>query len=304
LLVALARAELLREQGDAAGALRSLDALATEPWPAWIRKAAAVDLLAARLYTRAALDDLAGAESRRAEYEALPRRSPSPTRDLRLYRSLAQLYARRADWAAADAANRKAVQAAARLYAQFATPHEHTRFAQAQAGLLAEARECLERLGRSHEDQHLRDVFPAPEDVQRRQQELRRRRASRWQRLAVGLVLVNLAVLAGLTAFLRFPQEGAGVPPAFPIPVPAWNYVRQFVRGASDRFGPVGGMFLGCLLTYTASAVVVLLPSLLLGRLVPALRHRGGGAALFLAILPWLIGIGYFLFSRARSLPP
>jgi WD40 repeat protein len=302
LLAAWTRADLLRDQGDPAGALRALDALPTQPLPAGVRGAVAAGVLASRLYARAALDDLAGAEALRAEYEAAPPKGVSAARDVRVYRALARLYVRREDWSAAEAAYRKALQAVGKLHALFHNPPEQARYAQAQAGLVDEARACLARLGKDKEDLVLREAVLAPEDVQRRRQAVVQRQQRRQRRSALGLVLVNAAVFAGLVAFL--PPRGAeplivrmpnGVQMEARPATTAWQHFFQLPLRAAARFGPSAAVFVVSLVLWTAVALVLLLLAAPTGRLIPALRQRAGKWALFLAILPWLIWVGWYL---------
>jgi tetratricopeptide (TPR) repeat protein len=158
-IAAWARARLLRGQGDEAGALRLLDSLAAGPLPAGAQEVCAIGLLASRLCARAEQDDTSGAEALRGEYEAAPRRLSCAASHLSVYRALGRMYIRRGAWEEADAAYQKALQAAGKLHAMFTSPAEQGRYGRAQEGLLAEAREFLERLGRGRRIGSCRTFF-------------------------------------------------------------------------------------------------------------------------------------------------
>jgi tetratricopeptide (TPR) repeat protein len=298
-----ARAGLLREQGDAAGALRLLDALAAGPLPAGARELSAIGLLASRLCARADKDNIAGLEALRAEYEAAPRGLSSAARDVRVYRALGRMYGRRADWAGADAAYRKAVQAAGKLYAMFASPAEQARYARAQAGLLAEAHDCLERLGSGQDDRHLREVFPARDEIERRRQTVLQQRGGRQRRLAWGMVVVNAAVLAGLATSLHLRGTVPDRRPSVWAAATLGDHLLHLVRRAAAHFGPPGAVLLVSLVLWTALAFVPLLFPPLIGRLFPALRHRGGLSAACLAALPWLVWLFCYLWLTLYPQP-
>jgi tetratricopeptide (TPR) repeat protein len=308
-LVSWVRAKLLREQGDAAAALHSLDSLAASPLQAAVREAGALGVLASRLRLRAELDDLAGAEALRAEYESAPRRLFALARNLSVYQALARLHGRRGDWAGADAAYRKALHSAGKLYSLFTTPSEQARFARVQAPLLTEARECLEQLGKGMEDQHLRDVFPNTEEIERRRGMELQKRATRQRRLALVLVLFNTIVLLGLVAIVHFRPTGpltVEVQPGVRFPArratTPTEYLLQLPIRAGAHFGPAGAMLLICLALWTTLALVVLPVAFLAGPLMPASRNGGGKWFLFLALLPWLSWIGCYLLTPLRPL--
>jgi tetratricopeptide (TPR) repeat protein len=307
-LAAWGRARLLREQGDAAGALRLLESLAAGPLPAGAQEVCAIGLLACRLCARAEQDDTPGAEALRGDYEAAPLRLSSAARHVRVYRALGRMYVRRGAWAEADAAYHKALQAAGKLHAMFTSPAEQARYARAEEGLLAEARDCQERLGRGPEDRFLRDIFPARDEIERQREVELRQRGRRRRRLAWGAVFVNAAVLAGLATFLHFRGPVSdGWPGDLGPPVRTAATLGDQLRQLSSRMrahlGPLGAVLLLSLALWTALALVPLLFPPLIGRLFAALRYRGGFSAAVLAALPWLIWLFLYLLLKLYSPP-
>jgi tetratricopeptide (TPR) repeat protein len=298
-LVAWTRAEVALERGEA-DAVKCLDELAAKA-PAGAR----VGLLAARLCAHAGLPDGAGVEELRAEYEAARGKAPSLTRDMRVYRALGRLYARAQDPTRAAAAYREAAAAAGKLHAAFSAAEEKARFARAQTDLLAEARECLQRGGEMEEAERLAGLFSPRGDAQKQAWAALEQRQRTHRRLGLGLAAVNLVVLAALSGLIVHVDSRATTPavvqvrglrlPLGPQVTLRDRLLQLPVRGDA-RLGPWCGFLLLSLAIWTALALLVAAGLWLGGRVLPALRRRGGMAVVNLALFPWLSVGGYVLF--------
>jgi tetratricopeptide (TPR) repeat protein len=301
-LVAWTRAEILLAQGDAAGALRLLDALAAAPAPQSLREESAVGLLASRLRARAALDDVAGSEALREELATTPRRLSSEARNLRAHQSLGRLYTRRGDFTKADAAYCQALEAAGKLYVMFTSPKNRARFAEVQAGLFAEANGCREKLKTFGQDQHLQEMSSLVAHMEHRRLARLQQSSRRLRRLAVGMILVNLVVLGSVAGWLLWKQATpvavnvAGkqlrLPRSWPPTQTAGDYLLLLPSLARTYISRNTAFFIVSLLVWTALATGHLLLYVIAGWFAPSFRQRGSLGTLALAALPWVTWVG------------
>jgi hypothetical protein len=299
-LAAWTRAEVALERGEG-DAVRRLDDLASRA-PEGLK----IGLLAARLCAHTTLPDGAGVEELRAEYEAARGKQPSASREMRVYRKLGGLYVRLSDPARAAAAYREALAAAQKLHASFSVAEEQERFARAQAGLLAEAREALLRTEETAEAERLTGSFSAGEDQERRKRAALEKRERGHRRLALGLVLLNLAALAGLIGLVVHADSRATGPALvevqpglrLPLRAPATlrDRVMQMPGRADARLGTWSSFLLLSLVIWTALALLYAVLLALAGRLFPALKRRGGMITVNLALFPWLTLAGLVVF--------
>jgi tetratricopeptide (TPR) repeat protein len=302
-LVRWERAALLLQQGNADAAVEALDALeasATGETRAEIGPA----LLASRLCARAALGDRDKAEALRAEYEAARRRHPSLARDVQVYRALGGMYSGLGDSDAAVAAYGEALRAAGALHAIFHTPEYQERYARAVATLLAEARDRLQPLGRGDEAAGLEELFRSASEAGRAK--MAKGRGDRLaRRIGLTLTLVNAAVALALIALVLWRHfQAVGSLPAGPpwLSAPtAGKYLRHCLLIARLHLGPFPSFFLAVLIAWTLSALAYLLLLRLAGRFIPALRHRGGGVAVTLAVIPWVAAAVVLLTTSVRD---
>jgi hypothetical protein len=304
-LTAWGRAELLLRQGHAAEASAALDGLAGHVLVA-TRPGLRLGLLESRLCARAALPDGDGVEPLRQEYERGRRRSPLATRDLRVYRELGRLHARREEWERAAVVYAKAVAAARRLHGLLANAEDRERFAQSQADLLDEAGACLRRLGRDAEAERLATAFPA-EAGKSSADDVRRRRGRLLQRLGWGVTAVNVLCAAGVVAAAWVLESRAAGPGT--VLAPTGEYLvlkhpptpREFLFGlplfVEARLGPSWDAFLVTLVVCALLVPLYAAARAAAGRLVPALGQRGRSAVLYLALAPWLSWAFWLLFG-------
>jgi hypothetical protein len=300
-LTAWGRAELLLQQGDAAAASAALDALDGHALVA-TRPGVRFNLLESRLCARAALPDGAGLEPLRQEHERHRRRLPLATRDIRVYRALGGLYARREEWERAAAAYGVAVAAALRLQGLLA-PADRGRFAQGQADLLAEAGGCLRRLGKDAEAERLTAALAAeavkpPEDAGLR----RGRRLHRlgWGLTAVNMLCVATVVTAAWVRELRATWPGTVLRPdgecvVLKHPPTLGEFLGGLPLFIEARLGPSWNFFA---ITVVVCALLVPLYAVgraAAGRLIPALARRGGSVVFYLALAPWLTWVFWLL---------
>jgi hypothetical protein len=217
-------------------------------------------------------------EKLRQEYDQLRRRQPSPTRDLRVFRALTRYHLRRLEMKKAAAACEVALAAALQVYESIGAVADQARFQQCQADLLIEAGLVFKLVGRPDLAEKAQSLFPPPGTIQRRQRERRWQRNRRFLHRGFGMALVQLFLgLAGLLVLLQFLAA------------------KQHL--VSLRFDTAWLVASIMLTLGSAIAVVTALVLGVLGRFVPSLRHKGGAAVFFLAILPWLwllgaVGIG------------
>jgi tetratricopeptide (TPR) repeat protein len=311
--VACARAEMLRDQGDAAGAIERLDTLAAQI-PVSVSPTVKGWLLAARLWARTSLSRGEGVEDVRAEYEA--RRSDQPAvRDLQVYPALARLYARLGDYAQAESAYREAIGAARKIHTLFASVEEQKRFDRAQACLLTEAGDCLRRLGKDEDAHRLQGLSLPPEELAHQKLAARQQRGRLHRRLGLALVLLNVVVVIAVVCLLLVINARATTPvmvmvePQLDLRMPMRqpqtlrDYALMLPFIASARLGKGTGFLLILLAACTALALVYALLLFLAGRLKPSLKGRGNAVLLLLAMSPW-IGWGsvfllYLLYTAA-----
>lgn len=264
-LVRWGRVELLLAAGDASRAAEPLDALSAEPLPAG-RPVVRAALLTTRLGVRAALDDAAGVEALRAEYEGLRRQAPSLSLDFRFYTALARYYAGREQWAAAQGACRPAMEAVRKLHEALTEAEDQDRFRNAQAGWREELKAVLEKAGKQEEAEGLDGLFAPAEELRRRRTETVEGKNRRWHRAGLLFSAVNL--LLGAAAFATF--------------------VVISLPNGDRRMGMVWGMLGLTLLLYAAVSLLYSLGLLIADRFTPWAREKGGKTTFTLAVLPWV----------------
>jgi membrane-associated protease RseP (regulator of RpoE activity) len=298
LLTTMVGAELLRQRGEAAEALRPLEALAAHPL---VRKRASLRslILAQRLVCYC---DLSGGdpEALLTEYAALPKLYRSLVVDADTFQSAARWRLRQGDGERAAQAYAQALTAVSALDATV-TGADRERFRLAKSDLLAEAQQCLRTLGRAEDAARLDAFFPSPEERTRQAKEARERLDARRARWGAALLGFNFAVILLILG-------AAGAVAIF------WPDVSRQAKGA-DLFGLLRqcfgffAMYLLVLLTF--STLFGALAGLVLGglgRLMKGAKGLAGICVLLCALTPWVMWLAvllmdFFLWATWRSGP-
>ncbi|QEH34983.1 hypothetical protein OJF2_35280 [Aquisphaera giovannonii] len=262
-LVSLHRAELKAADGDLAGHLADLDALASGE-AASRHPSLRTRLLAARLESEAIYSDVAEPAALVEGYERLGKVHVTPALDLRFYRAVARACLKRGDEAGAERAHRRALAAVKSLADLWVGPQERAHFLDVQAPLLAEIRENFEARGKVDETAALLAPLEAPHPAASVRAESASEREARLRRrgmrvLGLNVIVIFLAIV-GLLVTTPSP-EGRGLAP---IVVPVLMIA----------------MFTGLALVYAAFHFTI-------GRFIPALRRSGGAVILILALAGW-----------------
>ncbi|HBI44589.1 MAG TPA: hypothetical protein DDY78_17330 [Planctomycetales bacterium] len=301
LLTSRVGAELLRKRGEAAEALRTLEALTAHPL---VRRQASLRslLLAQRVVCHCDLSS-GDPEPLLAEYAALPKLYRSPVADVETFQSAACWRLRNGDGVRAAQAYARALTAVSDLDAKM-TGDDQERFRLAKAPLAAEAQQCLRALGRAEEAARLDSFFPSPEERVRQAQEVRGRRDARRARWGAALLSFNFAVIL-LTL------GGAGVEailwPGAPSVSPRHKGTELFDL-LREYFG-FSTLLLLVLLTF--STLFGALMGLVLGglgRLVKEVKGLAGIVVLLCAWTPWVmwlttLALDFSLWATWRSGP-
>lgn len=284
LYVLFARAELLIYQADVPGANAILDALECHPSiannPDWKGTMIAARILAA-VRTGEVVDHLADA------YEATMQEGPSPFNDLQLFPELAQFYARRENWPRAEAAHRNALAAAQKIHESIADPALQTCFRKSQEKLLAEVKNCLQRLGKTQEAEKLDELFALTAVEMKAQQsaEEKERRERRYLRAGLILHAVNFLCILGTAGFIYARQDLI------------WPHVSSSFPSLWGSFLIESGKYLGfwwgfCVFWLVPSECLSLIYGLLLctlGQWWTSLGKEKGINCFLLSLSPWLI---------------
>jgi hypothetical protein len=285
LLTAWYRAAKWLEQGEAARAVQTLDALTSDPLIVW-RPLLRVSLLAARVQARAALGDGDRVEKLLNEYQAQPAGRRSGEDDLQVYRSLGCFFLGRGDEARAVAAFRKALSALRQLDLALGEGPDRERFRACQAPLVAEAQACLRQAGQAEEADKLAAFFQSEEDLRRQRLEARRVRDRSKLRWGLRLTLFNL-FCAGLLL-------GFGV----------WTMLAQIAPKPGGLWDAVVIGWALLLWLLTAYLSVTLVYGALVGAVGlwrPSVRRGAGRTVLSLALLPWATAVGMLLVVGAMA---
>ncbi len=267
-LTAWLRAEARLRAGDAVGADAALAELEQNPVAA-SRPVLQLGLLADRLSAAAARGD---GDAVMELAEVLRRRqaeAPSLVREMQKATVLARYHAARQELPRAREHYLAALRIGSQLNRLFADADDQARFRRSREPLVAEAAQVLRQTGLAEQAERIEQFFPTPEQVQKAQEELRRRRDLQNLVRGVTLALVNL-ILTVLGAVL-------------------WVHVFLPPSYAEDR--RLAALSLTALLIVGGGAVLTLLVGgvvALLRRAVPLLQRGGGGLVLYLALLPWL----------------
>jgi hypothetical protein len=301
LLTSRVGAELLRQRGEAAEALRTLEALAAHPL---VRRQASLRslLLAQRVVCHCDLSS-GDPEPLLAEYAALPKLYRSPVADVDTFQSAARWRLRHGDSVRAAQAYARALTAVSSLDAKM-TGVERERFRLAKAPLVAEAQQCLRTLGRAEEAARLDGFFPSPEECVRQAREARGSLYARRARWGAALLGFNFAVILLMLG-------AAGAVAIFWPDAPG---VSRQAKGA-DLFGLLRqcfgffAMYLLVLLTF--STLFGALAGLVLGglgRLMKGAKGLAGICVLLCALTPWVMWqavllMDFFLWATWRSGP-
>jgi hypothetical protein len=263
LVVAAERLRMRIEERDARGALPELDKLLAHPVARAIPLVREY-LLELKLKACAELDDAGCAREVVTAYEARERPRRSPTRDLRVYKAIAGLYARRHDWASAEPAYRKGVEAVVSVLEFWPVAEEQRRFAERQSHFLDEVRECFRALDKPGEAEMLVAPVVAPEERQKKAADAKVARDRRLFRSALRLLLFDF-IAAGA---LLWAYPGPGAPESAAIAT--LIFVDLFCIALAATFllfyGTVGWFF-------------------------PRVRKRSGANLLSLGLIPWLSAI-------------
>ncbi len=192
LLTRRVRAELLRERGETAEALRTLESLTVHPL---VQSQGALRslFLAQRIVCHCDLSS-SDLEPLLAEYEALPKLYRSPVADVDTFQSAARWRLRHGDGERAAQTYALALTAVSVLDAKL-TGVDRERFRLAKAPLVAEAQQCLRTLGREEDAARLDAFFTLPEERIRKVREARERRAARRARWGAALLGFNFAAI-------------------------------------------------------------------------------------------------------------
>jgi tetratricopeptide (TPR) repeat protein len=267
-IVAWARAELLLHQGEAARAADSLDELAAHPILV-SRAALQAALRASQICARAAAGDAVEVGPLLNRYTARPYLPPG--QDLRVFTAVARFHAARGEWSDADAAYGRALEALRKLHETLAAvkPAWATRSLKRSADLLAEIRNCWERLGRPNSEARIAAHFPPAERLHKERAQGQQARNRRLHRIGLAINLLNLLIAIGIVIGLALAGPVRAGSPAAVARHPL------IVRAA-------------VLFLYAAIALVyaAILGVISLFRRQPA--SRGGRFTLFLAVLPWI----------------
>ncbi len=260
---AILRAALRSRTGDAAGALNDLDTLA-QTLGRRPRPNLAVALLEARIECVASLGDLQTLIMLCSEYERFRMKSPSLSRNVRVYARLARAHRERGDWSSANAANRIVLENIRVLAGSWIDPTERAKFLHAQAALFTEIRNGFVAEGKGEEAEQLLAPLESPEGSAASDRAAALRRERRRWRIGFGMLLVDVGVVAAVTLYFALTQNSIFSRDSGPLVVSA---------AMAGMFAIVAIVYLGFYLTAA--------------RFIPALRSRGSGVFLILSGLGW-----------------
>jgi hypothetical protein len=276
LLSALARIDFAVAQGDAKAALGVLNPL-TDSRQVKGRPMLQAEVAAARLITDASL----GVDNIASVRDACERdfsRSPSLTRDLRVYPALGRYYAKREEWQSAAAVYEHVLAAASELAAGFRDRSDQETFLKTQGGLIAEAGDCFRRLGPAAEQDKYQQALALSTYFKRQRDWALRTRSRRHNRWGLAITLFNVvcaAVVFALAAAMR----------------------RQAAAGTGTEPLLLLLSFVASVALFTTVIVLFRVVLFTLSLVRRDLRGAGGTATLVLSIAPWPTCLIVFLTS-------
>jgi len=228
-----------------------------------------IALLELRLLAQAALSETDAVAEILVQYEAIRRRRPSASRDLRVYKMLARLHAQKGDWARAELGFRKAVAAMRNISDLWVDESDQSRFLENQASFLNEGRVCFQMLNTSESFDVLVKPLLFAAQIRQQNADAASERDRRRHRLGMRIMLANLVFIVSLlvVGFLVDRRTSATI---FAVDL-------GFV----------------CLTSY---AGIYLIVRAAIARFYPHLRKNGGGVLLLLACAPWLYLLGLAIF--------
>jgi hypothetical protein len=265
--VAVARAKLQILRGDITGALAQLDKLKGNPLVRH-HSPLQIESVLARLSAAIAASDSKSATENLAQYHAARRQQPSPSRDLRVYRALARYFTEKEDWRNAAPAFRAAAVAIDEIASAWTDPADRARFLERESAFLTEARDRLRALGKPLDAERFIEPLLTVEAFERKLADVPRQRNRRRFRKGLWLMLAN--VCCSVAFVLTMGALGVYLGPG--------------------RRPPIGFLLVAfgfALCTILAATYLVF--HVLVGRLIPVLRGRGGSVVLALSCLPWFM---------------
>jgi tetratricopeptide (TPR) repeat protein len=231
-------------------------------------------LLMSVIVGRAALSDSESLESLLTEYEIARREHPSDSRDLKVYRAVAQLHARAADWIRAEPFYCRALAALEKLASLWIDLGERERFLRLHSETVEGARNCLLALGKLDEAKLRAEPLLFPEEAERRRLERQNVRDRRMRRLGRGLYASNAVIFCAELIWLAHALGGSR-PTAF---------------GTVVLFTMIPTGF--CLLATFLYSVVERIAD----RFRATERRNDGFVILALSWVPWVAAIGSIVF--------
>jgi hypothetical protein len=261
-------------QGDVLAAGAEFDALAARPIAR--RSVLSLWLLELRLICGVTRSDAPRIEELLAAYEKRRPKLPSASRDFRVYKAVARLFAGREDWPRAEPAYRRVVEAIVEISNEWVDIPERARFLERNAALVEEARNCLVAQGKTEDASRLGALVSDPAELERGRREGLQKRYRRLRRLGLRIMAGNLVASLGIifrVGWSAEPDEGLWV------------------------------LILMMLAFFTFSALIYLFCHWMIGLVFPRLRSWGGAIIVILACLPWLSAIILLLISLAGPGP-
>jgi tetratricopeptide (TPR) repeat protein len=273
--VAFGRARVLIRRGEISGALVLLEKITANPL---VRPHTPlrIESLVARLSAELAVLDTIAAKETFAEYQAARREQPSASRDLRVYRAVAQFFAQRGDSRNAAPSFQAAASAIESIAAAWNEPADRAEFLNRQTGFLTEAANCLRAVNQPEDAERLVEPLLSIEAFERKMVEVPREQNRR--RFRIGLWLILADFLCSLAFIIATLMVGVYLGPGRTPPMVFLLMVSLFAL-------------------FTIVAVVYLFFHVTIGRLIPPLRRRGGSVILVMAWLPWVSLIAAPLMS-------
>jgi hypothetical protein len=253
-------------RGDGSGALVHLDKITANPL---VRphKPLRIESLVARLSAALAVSDTSAAKEAFAQYQVARREQPSASRDLRVYRVVAQFFAQRGDSRNAAPSFQAAASAIESIASAWNDPADRAEFLNRQSGLLTEAANCLRAINKPQDAARLVEPLLSIEAFERKMAEAPRERNRR--RFRIGLWLILADVLCSVVFIIAIGAVGVYLGPGRMPPMVFLLLVFGFAA-------------------FTIVTVAYLVFHVTIGRLIPPLRGRGGSVILALSCLPWM----------------
>lgn len=284
--VELQRAEWLLHEGNTAAACTKLEAL-QQHRALTSNKELRAELLVAELRAYSVLSRAKDVEQRTTEYEQVRHRWPSWSRDLQVYRVLAE-YHNQVNEKRALKYYLRALAAAEQILHALPEGEDRDRFRNSQLGLLHEAERCLRLHGEDDEaDQLARTYLPSAVELAEVRQRTLEPRSRRYYRQGLFLTLMSFLVgllFAGLSILLSSDFTQGKIPPEL------WAI-------------GVGSAFLHT--TCSLGAFLLQLLLLLARRNLPWLDAAASRWCLYLGFLPWLIwGVTLAVWCGSRLTMP